>query len=71
MKIQPKYTLIEAEYVIFPIDAWSRKHIRNLCDNLCVKYIEVLTTMQAPAFQFTQQDYKNVTSFLKDFYINE
>ena len=71
MRIQPKYTLIESQYVIFPIDDWSRKHIRNLCNDLNVSFIEVLTTMHTPAFQFTQQDYKNVTSFLKDFYINE
>lgn len=70
MKIQPKYTLIPNEYAVFPIDAWSRKHIRALCDDLCIKYIELSTTMNSPALQFSQQDYKNITEYLKDYTVD-
>lgn len=71
MKIQPKYTLIGYEYTVFPIDAWSRKHIRNLCDNLCIAYDEVLTTMGAPALKFSEKDYKNIIAILKDYTVDE
>lgn len=71
MKIQPKYTLIGYEHTVFPIDAWSRKHIRNLCDTLCIHYDEVFTTMNAPALKFTEKDYKNITAILKDYTVDE
>lgn len=71
MKIQPKYTLIGYEHTIFPIDAWSRKHIRNLCDNLSITYDEVYTTMGAPALKFNEKNYKNIINILKDYTVND
>ena len=70
MRVQPKYTLVSAEYMIFPIDAWSRGHIKNFCEQLGITYTEVVTTMGAPGLCFTQQDYKSMTEFLKDYYVD-
>lgn len=65
--IRPQITILYELTQLWPMDSWSREILQDACIRLGVTWIDVPTTMGAPAMQFSSDNFRTMIEWLANF----